>query len=84
MWDNVTVLEEHTSGTPLYTPSSWYTLGKFWYTLGRTIHPVDKHYSKRLRLSQLSAHSVRSTVNCISSTLANTIIGAQGIRADLD
>jgi len=26
MWNNVTVLEEHTSGTPLYTPSSWYTL----------------------------------------------------------
>ena len=24
MWDNVTVFEEHTCGTPLYTPSSWY------------------------------------------------------------
>jgi len=45
-WDNVTVLEEHTSGTPLYTSSSWYTPGKFWYTLGCTIHPVDKHWSK--------------------------------------
>jgi len=29
---------------PLYTPSSWYTPGKFWYTLGCTIHPVDKHW----------------------------------------
>jgi len=26
----VTVLEEHTSSTTLYTPSSWYTPGKFW------------------------------------------------------
>jgi len=43
MWDNVTVLEEHTSGTALYTSSRWYTPGKFWYTLGCTIHPVDKH-----------------------------------------
>jgi len=43
MWNNMTVLEEHTSGTPLYTPSSWYTPGKFWYTLGCTLHPVDKH-----------------------------------------
>jgi len=39
----VTVLEEHTSGTPLYTLSWWYTPGKFWYTLRCTIHPVDKH-----------------------------------------
>jgi len=46
MWDNVTVLEEHTSGTPLFIPSSWYTPGKFWYTLGCTIHLVDKHCSK--------------------------------------
>jgi len=45
MWDNVTVLEEHTSGTPLYTPSGWYTPGKFWYTLECTIHPVGKHGS---------------------------------------
>jgi len=27
MWDNVTVLEEYISGTPMCTPSSWYTLG---------------------------------------------------------
>jgi len=47
MWGNVTVLEEYTSGAPLYTPSSWYTPGKFWYTLGCTIHPVDKHWLKR-------------------------------------
>jgi len=46
MWGIVTVLEEHTSGTPLYTPSSWYTPGKFWYTLGCTIHPVDKHWHR--------------------------------------
>ena len=37
------VLQEHRPGTPLYTPSRWYTPGKFWYTLGCTIHPVDKH-----------------------------------------
>jgi len=43
MWNNVTVLEEQISGTPLYTLSSWYTLGKVWYTLVCTIHPVDKH-----------------------------------------
>jgi len=43
-----TVLDEHTSGTPLYTPSSWYTPGKFWYTLGCTIHPVDKHRTKAI------------------------------------
>jgi len=43
MWDNVTVFEDPTSGTPLYTPSNWYTFGKFWYTLGCTIHPEDKH-----------------------------------------
>ena len=43
MWDNVTVLEEHMSSTPLYTPSSLSTPGKFWYTLGCTIQPVDKH-----------------------------------------
>jgi len=43
MWDNVTVLVEHTSGTPLYTPSRWHTPGKFWYTLGWTTHQVDKH-----------------------------------------
>jgi len=43
MWDNATLLEVHTSGTPLYIPSSWYTPGKFWYTLGCKIHPVDKH-----------------------------------------
>jgi len=42
MWNNVTVLEEHTSGTPLYTP------GKFWYTLGCTIHLVDKHWYRAL------------------------------------
>jgi len=42
---NVIVLQEHTPGTPLYTPSQWYTPGKFWYTLGCTIHPVDKHWS---------------------------------------
>ena len=41
MWNSVTVLEEHTFDTPLYTPSSWYTPGKFWYTLGCTIHLVD-------------------------------------------
>jgi len=46
MWDNVTVLKEHTSGAPLYTPSWWYTPGKFWYTLGCTIHPVDKHCAR--------------------------------------
>jgi len=40
---NVIVLQEHTPGTPLYTPSRCYTPGKFWYTLGCTIHPVDKH-----------------------------------------
>ena len=34
MWDNVTVLEEHISGTPLHTPSSWYTPGKFWTPWG--------------------------------------------------
>ena len=44
MWGNVTVLEEHTSGTPLYTSYRWYTPEKFWYTLGCTIHPVDKHW----------------------------------------
>ena len=43
---NVIVLQEHTPGTPLYTPSRWYTPGKFWYTLGCTIHPVDKHWAK--------------------------------------
>ena len=48
MWDSVTVLEEHTSGTPLYTPSSWYTPAKFWYTLGCTIHPVGKHWDMLL------------------------------------
>jgi len=42
----VIVLQEHTPGTPLYTPSRWYTPGKFWYTLGYTIHPVDKHCPK--------------------------------------
>jgi len=46
MWNNVTVLEEHICGTPLYTPWSWHTLGKFWYTLGCTIHPVDKQCIK--------------------------------------
>jgi len=44
---NVIVLQEHTPGTPLYTPSQWYTPGKFWYTLGCTIHPVDKHWLRR-------------------------------------
>jgi len=29
---NVIVLQEHTPGTPLYTPSRCYTPGKFWYT----------------------------------------------------
>ena len=43
---NVIVLHVHTPGTPLYTPSRWYTPGKFWYTLGCTIHPVDKHCFK--------------------------------------
>jgi len=47
---NVIVLQEHTPGTPLYTPSQWYTPGRFWYTLGCTIHPVDKHCS-RLQVS---------------------------------
>jgi len=46
MWNNVTNFQEHTFGTPLYTPSSWYTPGKFWYTLGCTIHPVDKHWCR--------------------------------------
>ena len=52
MWNNVTVLEEHISVTPVYTPSSWYTLGKFWYTLGCTMHPVYKHYC-RLQFSPM-------------------------------
>jgi len=52
MWDIVTVLKEHTSGTPLYTPSWWYTPGKFWYTLGCTIHPVDKHWPSGWALGQ--------------------------------
>jgi len=47
MWNNVTNFEEHTSGTPLYTPTSWYIPGKFWYTLGCTIHSVDKHCSRQ-------------------------------------
>jgi len=42
----VTVLEDHTSGTPLYTPPRSYTPEKFWHTLGCTIHPVDKHCFK--------------------------------------
>jgi len=46
MRDNAIVLQEHTPGTPLYTPSHWYTPRKFWYTLGCTIHPVDKHWFK--------------------------------------
>ena len=46
----MTVLDEHTSGALLYTPSSWYTPGKFWYTLGCTIHSVDKHWSNALSL----------------------------------
>jgi len=41
----VIVPEEHPARTPLYTPSRWYTLGKFWYTLGCTIYPVDKHWA---------------------------------------
>jgi len=40
----VIFLAKHTSGTPLYTPSGWYTPGKSWYTLGCAIHPVDKHW----------------------------------------
>jgi len=43
---NVIVLQEHTPGTPLYTPLRCYTPGKFWYTLGCTIHPLDKHCSR--------------------------------------
>ena len=34
-----------------YTPSRWYTPGKFWYTLGCTIHPVDKHWFKPIEHS---------------------------------
>jgi len=54
----VTVLEEHTSGTPC-TPHRWYTPGKFWYTLGCTIHPVDKHCS--------GLHSIfpKCTTSCV-------------------
>ena len=52
MWGNVTVLEEHTSGTPLYTPSPLYTPGKSWYTLGCTIHPVDKHWARAIACSE--------------------------------
>jgi len=48
---NVIVLQEHTPGTPLYTPSQWYTSGKFWYTLGCTIHPVDKHWSTASKMA---------------------------------
>jgi len=44
----LTVFEEHTSGTPLYTLWSWYTPRKFWFTLGCTMHPVDKHWTTRL------------------------------------
>jgi len=60
MWDNMTVHKEHTSGTPLYTPSWWYTLGKFWYTLGCTIHPVDKHWARTFILLLLSIILVKS------------------------
>jgi len=56
MWNNVTVLEEHLSGTPQYIPSSLYTLGKFWYTLECTIHSVDKHWR---RLSHQHGHTIR-------------------------
>jgi len=42
----VTVIDKHTSSTPLYTPSRWYSPGKFSYTLGCMIHPVDKHWSR--------------------------------------
>jgi len=36
MWDNVTVLEEHTSGTPLYTPWGTITMVHPWKIL---VHP---------------------------------------------
>ena len=55
---NVIVLQEHTLGTPLYTPSQWYTPGRFWYTLGGTIHPVDKHCPKTPLKKPANNHSI--------------------------
>jgi len=63
----MTVHKEHTSGTPLYTPSWWYTLGKFWYTLGCTIHPVDKHWARTFILLLLSIILVKSFFSSVKT-----------------
>ena len=70
----LTVFEEHTSGTPLYTLWSWYTPGKFWYTLVCTIHPVDKHWSREptIRTSgftTITLHLLKAL--CLRSTGGN-------------